>query len=172
MKVSQGFTLIELILVLVLLGVLGAFALPRFVSLQRHAQQSVLEGMEGALRSGVANIYLQSQIEGKTLGAQSIISNGALVDLQSGYPVGNFNRGFKFAVNLDDILWTNRYVVCEAEWCGRGNQTLIPGGPSSSTGLGGKIWPKGYEWDDQCGVYYLNHGDGSPPEIGLTSAGC
>ena len=51
---QQGFTLIELVAVIVILGALAVVALPRFVNLQDEAQQAGAEGVAGALGSGSA----------------------------------------------------------------------------------------------------------------------
>ncbi|HEY8907480.1 MAG TPA: prepilin-type N-terminal cleavage/methylation domain-containing protein, partial [Rhodoferax sp.] len=54
-KAGQGFTLIELVMVIVILGVLAAVALPKFVTLKDNARVAVLNGLAGALQSA-ANI--------------------------------------------------------------------------------------------------------------------
>jgi MSHA pilin protein MshA len=55
MKVRQsGFTLIELVMVIVLIGVLAAIAIPKFVDLSGDAKRAAAEGVAGALSSAAA----------------------------------------------------------------------------------------------------------------------
>ena len=171
MRKSVGFTIVELVVVIVLLAILAAVALPRFLQATDSAMLGRLETVEGSLRSAAGLIHAQAAVENKLDGQDSITVDGASIELHSGYPRAHWMNAMRFMIRLDDTVWTPTGTVCDATWCGRGNQTSITGTPAIS-GLGAKIWPRGYQWSDQCAVYYINNEDGTEPLLGILSADC
>jgi MSHA pilin protein MshA len=61
---ATGFTIIELVVVIILLGILAALALPRFVNLSDTARLASLESLAGTMRSTIALAQAQARAEG------------------------------------------------------------------------------------------------------------
>ena len=64
MKKQGGFTLIELVVVIVILGILAVTAAPRFLNLQDDAKNATLEGLAGAIQGASGIIYGKAAIAG------------------------------------------------------------------------------------------------------------
>lgn len=64
MKKQQGFTLIELVVVIIILGILAVTAAPKFINLQSDARASALDGLKGALQGANSLIYSKAALQG------------------------------------------------------------------------------------------------------------
>ncbi len=61
---NKGFTLIEVIMVIVLLGIISAIALPRYIDLQGNARTAATAGALGSIRSALAISYANAAVNG------------------------------------------------------------------------------------------------------------
>ncbi|SKA27190.1 type II secretion system protein [Photobacterium toruni] len=64
MKKQQGFTLIELVVVIVILGILAVTAAPKFMNLQGDARNASLQGLKGAIQGAAGIVYGKAAIAG------------------------------------------------------------------------------------------------------------
>lgn len=84
-----GFTLIELITVITILGILSATALPRFVNLRRDSILATTQGLRGALQSAAELGHAKAAIAGITDQASATLTiNGTPISFAYGYPAG------------------------------------------------------------------------------------
>lgn len=118
---QSGFTLIELVVVLVVLGVLGATALPRFISLRKDANEATIRAMGGAVLASANLVYTKSAILGVQRLAKTnidVTGDGVNdVEIEYGYPSahrsngipntmgGNFSSGWTWSSNAANNLF-------------------------------------------------------------------
>ncbi|CED62117.1 MSHA pilin protein MshA [Moritella viscosa] len=98
MKTQNGFTLIELVIVIIVLGILAATAVPKFINLQDDAKVSAMKGVEAAVHSAANIVYSKSAIDG-TETSTTAGASAAGVTIINGYPTADA-AGIVAAVEL------------------------------------------------------------------------
>lgn len=124
MKKQAGFTIVELVVVIALLGILAAVALPRFLNVTDDAHAASVRGTGGALRSAVALVKAQAVVE-------QVTSNN--IDFDDNSSTGS--SGKETYVNAKGFPQGGSSVSssnCQLVW----TDVLQDGAPTVSTGNG------------------------------------
>ena len=88
-KAAAGFTLVELIVVIVILGILAATALPRFIKVTSDARKSSVQGFAGGVTSAVALAQAKWMVTGANQASVTMADNSTVaVSSSTGIPTG------------------------------------------------------------------------------------
>ncbi len=108
----KGFTLIELVIVIVILGILAAVAVPKFVGLTKDAKISAVKGFAGSLRAAANIVHAKWLIKGENpvnVEGKDVYVDNLTGAVAPGYPLANSGSttpGIVNAINYDNDTFT------------------------------------------------------------------
>ncbi|QYK05726.1 type II secretion system protein [Shewanella zhangzhouensis] len=150
MKKQQGFTLIELVVVIIILGILAVTAAPKFINLQADARKSTVEGVKAALQGANTLIYSKAALAGKekAAGETVTISTGVTVTTDFGY-LDSATDSATVKANLEKAMDMTFEAITDAGTVATGDYGVIWVSDSSFI-----IMPKGKKSTDSCLLNY------------------
>ncbi|MFT7006804.1 MAG: MSHA pilin protein MshA [Colwellia sp.] len=83
---QKGFTLIELVVVIVILGILAVTAAPKFIDLTGDAKGSVIEAVKGSMNSAADLAHAKALVQGQAGDSGAISAAGSNIVLVNGWP--------------------------------------------------------------------------------------
>lgn len=115
MKSQNGFTLIELVVVIVILGILAAIAVPKFINLEGDARTAAVKGIAGNLASASAINYAAKVTNKASVDTSAGCTNDVATALTNGFSSDDYTLSGDFAQTTPVVGDTATCTVTDAD---------------------------------------------------------
>jgi MSHA pilin protein MshA len=154
---QKGFTLIELVVVIVILGILAVTAAPKFIDISSDAKKARHDALSASIKSA-ANLGFSKCLVSSSCsqsGDSTIDIGGVTVEMLNGWPRADEDTGIGLLIDQDFAVEVR-------------SESAANGGAYTSWLIS---WPdkKGLWWKQDCTVTYSNYGS-NDPEINASTA--
>jgi len=158
---QQGFTLIELVVVIIILGILAVIAAPKFLNLSTDARISTLSGLSASVKTANSLVYAKSQMP--SLQVQAVAGRDDLIDIDlEGDGIFETRLKWGYLDNTDIEKWIELDDSFTVQYQGIAN-----------TYIGYDKDGNGQVTNDNCYFHYTQAANATtPPAYAIVSSGC
>lgn len=160
-KQTQGFTLIELVIVIIVLGILAVIAAPKFIGMSKEAREKSLQQLQTSVKT--ANTLAYSKTQMPSLQSQAVAGRDDIIDVDlDGDNVAETRLKWGYLDNTDIEKWIAKDDKLKIQYQGI-DITFIGYDLNGNTLVN----------DDQCYFRYTQASDANtPPRYDINAQGC
>jgi MSHA pilin protein MshA len=147
-SLERGFTLIELVVVITILGILAAFAVPRFIALDTQARVATINGLAGSVKSA-ASLARGLAMANSAAASGTVTMEGQSITLNNYYPDSATIAKAVNSDNTNDFAFTAGTATTVSTWTKNNAPTIA-----------------------NCAVTYLPATASAPPVVQVVTGGC